>query len=71
MTLSVPDDLYAVIKHHNEIKWSVMARNVMCEFAREIKLVDSILEKSELTEKDAADIGKLIKKSIREQHEVE
>ncbi len=27
MTLSVPDDLYAVIKHHNEIKWSVIARN--------------------------------------------
>lgn len=71
MTLSVPDDLYAVIKHYNEIKWSVIARNAMWEYARKIQLVDSILEKSELTEKDAAEIGKIIKKSIREQHDIE
>src|SRR3972149_9162144 len=71
MTLSVPDDLYTVIKQHNEIKWSVIARNAMWEYARKIQLVDSILEKSELTEKDAAEIGKLIKKSIREQHDIE
>ncbi len=66
MTLSIPDDLYTVIKHHNEIKWSVIARNAMWEYARKIQLVDSNLEKSKLTEKDAMEIGKLIKKSIRE-----
>ena len=71
MTLSVPDDLYAVIKQHNEVKWSVIARNAMWEYARKIQLVDSMLEKSELTEKDAAEIGKRIEKSIREQHEIE
>ncbi|MBW6516899.1 MAG: hypothetical protein K0A89_00125 [ANME-2 cluster archaeon] len=71
MTLSVPEDLYTVIKQHNEIKWSVIARNAMWEYARKIQLVDSILEKSELTEKDAVDIGKLIKKSIRVKHEIE
>ena len=71
MTLSIPDDLYTVIKHHNEIKWSVIARNAMWEYARKIQLVDSILKKSELTEKDAMEIGKLIKKSIREQHDIE
>jgi hypothetical protein len=42
MTLSVPDDLYKVIKHHNEIKWSVIARNAMWEYARKIQLVDTI-----------------------------
>jgi hypothetical protein len=70
MTLSVPNDLYTVIKHHEEIKWSVIARNAMWEYARKIQLVDSILEKSELTEEDAAQIGKLIKKSIKEQHDI-
>ena len=70
MTLSIPDDLYAVIKQHNEIKWSVIARNAMWEYARKIQVIDSILEKSKLTEKDAEDIGKLIKKSIREQHDI-
>ncbi|MDO8726125.1 MAG: hypothetical protein Q7J35_08665 [Candidatus Methanoperedens sp.] len=29
------------------------------------------LEKSKFTEKDAAEVGKLIKKSIREQHDIE
>ncbi len=43
----------------------------MWEYARKIQLVDSILEKSELTEKDAAEIGKIIKKSIRERHDIE
>ncbi len=61
MTLSIPDDLYAVIKQHNEVKWSVIARNAMWEYARKIQLVDSILEKSELKEKDAEDIAKLVK----------
>ena len=43
----------------------------MWEYARKIRLVDNILEKSELTDKGAVEIGKLIKKSIREQHDIE
>jgi hypothetical protein len=69
MTLSVPDDLYAIVKHHNEIKWSVIARNAMWEYARKTQLVDNILAKSELTENDVIEIGGLIKKSIREKHD--
>jgi len=69
MTLSVPDDLYSVIKHHNEVKWSVIARNAMWEYARKVQILDSILEKSELTEVDADEIATLVKKSIREQHD--
>ncbi len=45
MTLSVPDDLYTVIKHHDEIKWSVIARNAMWEYARKIQLVDTYWKK--------------------------
>lgn len=70
MTLSVPDDLYTVIKHHNEVKWSVIARNAMWEYARKVQILDSILEKSKLTEIDADEIAGLIKKSIREHHDV-
>ena len=70
MTLSVPDDLYTVIKQHNEVKWSVIARNAMWEYARKVQILDSILEKSKLTEIDADEIAGLIKKSIREHHDV-
>jgi hypothetical protein len=57
--------------NHHEIKWSVIARNAMWGYARKIQFVDSILEKSKFTEKDAAEVGKFIKKSIREQHDIE
>ena len=70
MTLSVPDDLYAVIKHHNEVKWSVIARNAMWEYARKVQILDSILAKSELTEMDADEIASIVKKSIRKHHDV-
>jgi len=63
MTLSVPDDLYAVIKHHNEVKWSLIARNAMWEYARKVQILDNILEKSELTEMDADEMASLVKKN--------
>ena len=69
MTLSVPDDLYTVIKHHNEVKWSVIARNAMWEYARKVQILDSILAKSELTEMDADEIASIVKKSIRKHHD--
>ncbi len=66
MTLSIPDDLYSVIKDHNEIKWSVIARNAMWDYARKVQILEDILEKSELTEENAEELSSLIKKSIRE-----
>jgi hypothetical protein len=69
MTLSVPNDLYDIIKSHKEIKWSEIARRAMWEYAMKLNLLDKILEKSEFTEKDAMDMDKIIKKSLREHYE--
>jgi len=70
MTLSIPDDLYLVIKNHNEIKWSVIARNAMWDYARKVQILEDILEKSELTEENVEELSSLIKKSIREHHDI-
>jgi hypothetical protein len=70
MTLSIPDDLHKIIKHHNEIKWSVIARKAMWDYAQKVQILETILEKCEMSEKDAEEIGSLIKKSIRENHEI-
>ena len=70
MTLSIPNDLYSVIKHHNEIKWSVIARNAMWDYARKVQILEDILEKSKLTEENAEELSNLIKKSIRENHDI-
>ncbi len=58
MTLAAPDELHKIIKKHKEIKWTEIAK------ARKLELMDKILSKSELTEKDAIKIGKKIKREI-------
>ena len=68
MTLAVSEDLYKIMKKHKEIKWSEVARQAMWEQARKLELMDKLLSKSELTEKDAETIGHKIKHEISKKH---
>ena len=68
MTLAVPEELYKIMKKHSEIKWSEVARQAMWTQARKLELMDNLLAKSELTEKDAETIGKKIKHEIAKKH---
>lgn len=64
MTLSIPEELHALIKSHNEIRWSEIARRAMWEYARKLQELDRIAQKSRMTTEDAALIGKKVKKAI-------
>lgn len=64
MTLAIPEELHEIIKKHNEIKWSEIARKAMWEHANKLAIMDSILSKSEMTEEDAERIGRKIKKDM-------
>jgi len=68
MTLAVPEDLHQIMQKHKEIKWSEVARQAMWEKARKLELMDKILAKSKLTEKDALEIGREINKGIAKRH---
>jgi len=68
MTLAVPEELMAVMKRHKEIKWSEVAREAIAEKAEELKLMDEILSKSKLTEKNAIEIGRKINEGIAKRH---
>jgi hypothetical protein len=68
MTLSIPEDLHSLIKKHNEIRWSEIARRAMWEYARKLQELDRIAQKSKMTPEDAAEIGKKVKKAIREHY---
>jgi len=70
MTISVPDDLYEIMKKHREIKWSEIARRAMWEYAKKLELLDRLLENSELTDEDVSELAKKIKKGIAERHEI-
>ena len=68
ITLSIPDDLYEEMKKHKEIKWSEIARQSLWNHAQKLELLNNLLSKSELTEKDAIELGKKIKTGIAKKH---
>lgn len=68
MTLAIPEELNKIMKKHKEIKWSEVARQAMWLQAKKLELMENLLEKSKLTEKDAIDIGNKIKHGIAKKH---
>ena len=68
MTLSIPGELHQEMNFHSEIKWSEVARKAIRDQARKLEMMDKILAKSTLTEKDVTEIGKKIKKGIAKKH---
>ena len=68
VTLAVPEELHRVMKSHPEIKWSEVARQAMWEYARKLEVLDTVVTKSQLTEKEALEIGKAIKRSLSERY---
>ncbi len=68
ITLSISEDLHKVVKEHNEIKWSEIARRAISEQATKLKLMDKLVEKSKFTEKDALELGRKINKSLHERY---
>ncbi len=68
MTLAVPAELHDIMKQHTEIKWSEIARKAMWEHARKIELMEKLVAKSKLTEKQAEEIGEKIKAGLHRRH---
>lgn len=68
MTLAIPNELHKKMKKHNEVKWSEVARNGINKHVDMLEMMDKILEKSTLTEKDALEIGRKINKGIAKRH---
>ncbi len=64
VTLAVPEELRRLMKSHPEIKWSEVARQAMWAYAGKLQLLDSIVKKSELTEREAFQIAKKAKKGL-------
>lgn len=64
MTLAVPEDLKKIMDRHREIKWSEVARQAMWEHAKKLELMDKLVSKSKLTDKDAREIANKIKQDV-------
>ena len=68
MTLSIPMELHELIKKHNEVRWSEIARRAMWDYVKKIELLDSIAKKSKLTEDDVMELDKKIKKAVHKHY---
>ena len=64
ITLSISEELHKVVKEHNEIKWSEIARRAISEQAQKLSIMEKIVSKSKLTEKDINDIDHKIKAGL-------
>ena len=64
ITLAVPRELKEIMDKHPEMNWSEIARQAFREKASQIELLDAIAAKSKLTEKDALELGREIKRSL-------
>jgi predicted CopG family antitoxin len=64
MTLSIPEEIYHIVKSHKEIRWSEIARKAIADYAKKLALMDAMLANSELTEEDVMKLDKKIKKGI-------
>ena len=68
MTLAIPEDLKKLMEKHKEVKWTEVARQAMWEHAKKLEIMEKIVSKSKLTEKEAIEIGRKIKKGVAKRH---
>ncbi len=64
LTLSVSEELSQKMKRFPKVKWSVVAREAIEKELERLEILDRLLSKSKLTEKDAERIGHRIKHEI-------
>ena len=63
MTFSVPDELHREMRAHPEIKWAEVARSAFKIQLRRLDIYDRLLSTSRLTEKDAIQLGREIRRA--------
>ena len=64
MTLAIPADLKAKMNKYPEINWSEVARQAIAEKTRTLERMQQLLAHSMITEADAIEYGKEIKKRV-------
>ncbi|HIH31904.1 TPA: hypothetical protein HA235_04300 [Candidatus Woesearchaeota archaeon] len=68
LTLSIPEELKARMDQHSEINWSEVARKAIMQRLEDFEFMKRIREKSTMTEKDAIELGRMIKRSTAKRY---
>ena len=68
ITLSLPNEIHEVMKKHNEIRWSEIARRAIVREVERLSIMDKIAAKSKLTMKDIEKINDKVKESFHRRY---
>lgn len=68
ITLSVPQELKHEMEESREINWSEVAREAIKTKVTQLKILKAIASKSQLTEKDALELGRKINESLHRRY---
>ena len=64
ITLALPDELKKELQKHKEVNWSAVIRKALLEHLKKIEIAEAIASKSKLTQKDADEISRKIKREM-------
>jgi hypothetical protein len=62
MTFAVPEELHREIRKHKDIRWAEIARRALAREVHRLHIYDRLLANSQLTEADAIEIGRSIRR---------
>ena len=68
ITLAIPEDLKQELQKHKEVNWSAVIRRALLEHLKKIEIAEAIAQKSKLTQKDADEIARKIKREMAKEH---
>ncbi len=66
VTVRIPEDLSNVMRRHASIDWSGIAEEAIRKVAAELELFEAIASEIMLTEEDAVELGRMVKKGMWE-----
>jgi hypothetical protein len=70
ITFNIPSDIKDIISKHSEIDWNKIISDILWNYAKKIKLLDSITSKSKLTTKDIEAIDHAIKADLLKKYQI-
>lgn len=67
-TFEIPSDVKEIISRHAEINWDKIISDALWNYAKKIRLLETLTSKSKLTDKDVETIDHAIKAGLSKKY---
>lgn len=68
VTVTVPEDFKIDMEKHKLINWSAVAREAIRLRLNQLRVLEAIAGRSQVTKKDAVELGRKVRAGIHERH---